>query len=354
MQPGETGKIPVRLSTGNRSGPIKKTITVTTNVPGRDERITLTFQGETWMVVDVKPATASFGRLAPNSTDEASKVQTLTITNNASEDLKIGEIKTTPDVFQTEIKPTKPGKEYELKVKLVGDLPSGSTNGNVTVATGLQEMPMLTIPIRAYVTADVEVMPPKLTLGSNRTGITRRQFYVRNNAKTPLKISDIKVSNPAIKATLEETKTGETFQIAVEIPEDVKMAAAGETVTLQTDNPRFASITVPINEVDYTGRKAPTGGSATQNLGRGPTARSKAKSAATVQKSGAQPISVEPGKAVRPAPTKTAPTAPAAPAAPAAGATPAAPTAPAAEAAPPEKDAKAAESAAAAGNSGSK
>ncbi len=312
VQPGETGKVPVRLSTGKRSGPIKKTISVVTNVPGRDERITLTIQGETWMPVDVKPATASFGRLAPNSADEAAKVQVLTITNNTSEDIKIGEIKSSLDAFQAELKP---GKEYELTVKLVGELISGSTNATVTVATGLQEMPTLSVPVRAYVTAEVEVMPPKLTLGSNRTGDSKRQFYIRNNAKTPLKISDIQVSNPDIKATLEETKAGETFQVALEIPKDTKIAATGETVTFKTDNPRLASLTGPINEVYY----APSGKDAAASpaapkLGQTSSGRPTVKSAATPQRPDVQRTPAGPGKAQRPTPTG-APTAPAAPAA---------------------------------------
>ena len=43
--PGETGQIQVRYDT-NRVGPINKTVTLTTNASGTDERVTLMIKGE--------------------------------------------------------------------------------------------------------------------------------------------------------------------------------------------------------------------------------------------------------------------------------------------------------------------
>jgi hypothetical protein len=213
----------------------------------------LTIQGNIWQPVDAKPRIASFGRITEDDAKTQTLVRKLTVINNMNTPANITDVKSTNPSFQAEIKTLEEGKQYELIVTLVPPLRSGSTNGSIEMSTGVPESPKLTIPVRAYVTSEVEVLPSKLTIRTGRVGNLKRYLTVRNNSKKPIKISDVQASSPALKLTLEEPKPGMQYKIGVDIPAEYEVPSGGDHITFKTDSPKTPSFTIPIIAGKYRG-----------------------------------------------------------------------------------------------------
>ena len=257
VEPGKTGKIPLKVGTTNFNGPITKTITINTNCEGAEASITLQIKGEVWQVVQVSPNNATFGRVTADNAKDGSLIRKLTVTNNTDKKAEFKVATSSSPAFKAEIKELEPGKKAELTVTLAGTLSTGMTSGNIEISTGLTEMAKVSVPVNAFLTPDVDVTPNRLTLPTGRTTPLQRHFYVKNNiAAKPLKISDIVASNPALKTTLTETTPGTQYRITLDIPAEYKVAEKGDTLTFKTDSASLPSMSIPITEINYGGNPA--------------------------------------------------------------------------------------------------
>ena len=227
---------------------MSKTVTVHTNAPAPQATATLTIQGDVWEVVASEPRTVNFGRLTAEAARAEGLTQKVTITNNVEARADLTEVRSTNPLFRAEAKTLEPGKKFELAVTVVAPLKSGSNNGAIELATGVPEAPKLSIPISAFVAPDVEVSPNSVALPANRPASMTRQLSVRNNTKVPLKISDLTVSNPALKVTLQETQPGMLYTITLEVPVGIQVSA-GDKITFSTDCSTLPSVVVPVNEM---------------------------------------------------------------------------------------------------------
>lgn len=254
VQPGESGKIPIKLNTGNTSGPIHKTITVNTNCTGEGQVVTLHIQGEVWHPIQTTPSGASFGRLTAEAAADAPQERKLTIVNNTEEKVEIKDVVVTNPSFKATVAALEEGKRWELTATVVPPLGTGPVTGTIELTTTLKDMPKVQIPVNAYVTADVDVTPNQLTLPANRNGNIQRQFFVRNNTVNPVALSDVAASSDKLKVNLIETQpVGKAYRLTVDIPQDYVVAASGDKITVKTDNPRVPMLEIPITQAPSPG-----------------------------------------------------------------------------------------------------
>jgi hypothetical protein len=317
VQPGESGKIPVKLNLGTHGGKQSKSITVHTNAPGDAATIRLIIQGIVWVPVDVQPPTAAFGRLTSESAKEPALAKKVTISSNVDKPLELSNVRSSNPVFRAETSVIEPGKKFELSVTLVPPLLAGNNTGKIDISTGLTEMPTLSVQVNALVAADVEVRPANLTLPEDTSAPLNRQLYVQNNVKTPMQLSGLETSNPNLKATLEETQPGMTYRLSVDVPAGYQPSPKGDKITFKTNNPSVPLLTVPVTK---TAAATPQPGTAVPAIKTPPA------------KPGAAPSPVPIQANMRPAPAGPGASAPQTPAAgaaaPAGGQPPAAPKAP--------------------------
>jgi hypothetical protein len=224
--------------------------------------LTISIKGELWQPVQVSPASAAFARVPQQSKDDAAMVRKLTIVNNVDGPAKLTGIKVPSDSFKAEVKELEPGKKFELTVSLVPPLKPGPVYGNIEVATGITEMPILKIPVNAFIVADVDVTPNQLALPQARVAALQRQLYVRNNVQTAVKLSDLQCTNSALTLDLRETQPGVAFLITVNIPTEYKPSPGGDTITFKTDRASLPLVTVPITEIPTPGYRPPMATSA--------------------------------------------------------------------------------------------
>lgn len=225
---------------------MKKVVTVTTNIPDSTTPVTLTIQGEIWEPVGVAPRIVNFGQLNSETAREPTLSRSVTVTNNLEEPAELTDVHCTNALFHVETKTVEPGKKYELIVTIADALRPGSNTGTIELSTGVAETPTLKIPVQASLTPDVDVSPPQMIVTPNATGDVKSQFTIRNHTQTPLDITDLTVSNPALQVELEEGQDGTSYILQVTVAGGAELSPAGEKITFQTGALSMPEVTIPV------------------------------------------------------------------------------------------------------------
>lgn len=248
MQPGESGKIPIKISTKKVAGPLSKSITVNTNITGAESTLHLTIKGEVWQPVQVTPPSAAFGRITSDQV-RPDQQRKLTIINNIEGELKPTNIRSTSPQFKAEVNPLEAGKKFELIVSMVPPLQEGNNTGKITIDTGLEEPATLEVPVYAFLTAPVDVTPTQLTLVSGRTAPMKRQFYIRSHDNRAFEVKNVHCTSDALKLEVTDMRGNkQTYQLIVDIPPDYAPTPAGDQITFETTHPAQPKMTIPINQ----------------------------------------------------------------------------------------------------------
>ncbi|GJQ27937.1 MAG: hypothetical protein HBSAPP02_29690 [Phycisphaerae bacterium] len=253
VQPGQSGKIPIKLSTGHGAGPMTKSISVQTNVPGEGATVTLQVTGTLWQVVQAVPTNVNYSSLRASGLTEEQLTKKVIITNNDQAPMKPSEPKVSGGPFKASLKTLTEGKEYELTVVAQQPLSKGSNTASIQIATGNAEIPMLNIPVSLYVMSDVEISPAQLQIPPTATILKPldRMFFVRNYTDKPIQVKEVTTTNPAIKTQLTELQAGTAWRLTVTLPEQYT-AAAGERMVLKTDSPTVPELIVPFMQSSPT------------------------------------------------------------------------------------------------------
>jgi hypothetical protein len=221
-------------------------VTVFTNIPDSAAPYTLNIQGEVWETLAIDPRLVTFGQLTMAAASQPALARTITITNNEDEPAELSNIHSTSPLFRVDTKVVEPGKRYELTIAIATPLQPGNNSGMIEVSTNIPETPTLSIPVQAFVMPDVEVTPPRLTLPQTVGADVNYRFNVRNGTATPLQVTDLTVSNPAMKVELREGQAGASCAIELVVPAGAELAPTGETITFKTNVPSTPTATIPI------------------------------------------------------------------------------------------------------------
>lgn len=245
VQPGQRGKISIKIDTKNLGGEVIKSVTVTTNML-TDSRIVLNIGGEVWRPIEATPAKAAFGRINKDALESQPLTRKLILVNNMDSPARLTNVRSGNPSFSATVKVLEVGKKFELIVS--GHLPvkTGMNYTTIEIDTSLPEMPVLRIVASMYVTAAVIVSPDKLSLLQDRPRDMRRSFFITNHTTTQMEISDIQVSNPMLKATITTNRPGFAFRLLLKIPAEYKVPQGGDTITMKTSHPYAPTLTIPI------------------------------------------------------------------------------------------------------------
>ncbi|MFH1417534.1 MAG: DUF1573 domain-containing protein [Planctomycetota bacterium] len=244
VQPGDAGAIPVTFRTKKLEGQVSKKITVFTNVPTQD-RLTLEIGGFVWLPLQATPKRATFGILKIEQAVEG-VLRKLTLQSNVESPVNITGVHSTNPVFSPEIKVLDPGRQFELTISLKGQVPPGSHRGRIEFSTGLEERPTVEIHVDAYIQADVDVMPAKISLSPGRKRDMTRRLIVRNGTETPLEVTQVTTTDPVLTTSLEETNRGTQYLVTLTIPKDYIPPPDGDAIVIDTNSTTMPRVTVPV------------------------------------------------------------------------------------------------------------
>jgi len=253
VQPGEAGRIPIRLFTPKVGGEVNKPITVYTNVEGPEGVITLQCRGVLWQPVEVTPASVSFGRMNLAEV-RAEPTRMVKVVNHTNEPAQLSDLRVTNPLFTVALATDEPGKRYALTVGLAPPFNYGSQQGAIELRTGLAQAPNLQIPVAIYIAPDVMVVPETLMLSADRRETVTRQLSIQNNARNPFKITGVAAEDPLIRIEPPPAEIVSIYRLTVSIPPEYRPTPGRDRIVIRTDHPDVPELKVVLVEHPPVGR----------------------------------------------------------------------------------------------------
>jgi len=246
VAPGKTGKIPLQFNSSGYGGGVTKSTTVTCNDPAQSN-IVLQLTGTIWKPIDVSPSMAIFNvsSEAPMLTNEMRSVR---IVNNTEQDITLSDLQCTNATFRAELKTVRPGKEFELQVTAVPPFNGSYVLAPITLKSSSAQMPLISLNAYVAVQQAVVIMPQQIMLPSGPlASATSSSITIRNSGTNSLVLKDAKANVPGVEVKVEEVQPGKLFTIVAQFPAGWQLASQQKAeVTVKSNHPKFASITIPV------------------------------------------------------------------------------------------------------------
>jgi thiol-disulfide isomerase/thioredoxin len=246
LDPGQEGEFPFSMMSTKLRGTFEKGITISSSDPVTPE-LRLKLKGEVKRYVDVVPTSANFGKITSQEPQE----RVVNITNNRDEPLKLTLVPSTDSKFKYDLVEKTPGKQFDLHVTAAPPFEEGTLKSTLTINTNVEDQKDIQVEVLATVPARLEVQPAVVTLTRARSegapveGLSRVIKFT-NYGKTPTKVLEATVDDPAVTVSVTERKAGEAYTIQVQMPAGYDPPPPGRTITLKTDDAQKPIITVPI------------------------------------------------------------------------------------------------------------
>ena len=244
VKPGESGTIPIKLSTERFKGPISKSVTVSSNDPKRPNSF-LQIKGQVWMPVSVDPQVATFPAL--KSLNDK-KTSVLTVVNHLETPLEIKNLRMDGERFEVALKTVKEGKECQIEITTVPPMVYGSNRGTIRFETNIPEADKFQIAASAYVMAPVQVVPNRIMLKEGVLDKPMKKYVtVLTYEDTPLEVSDIKVSIEGVKIESSSLNKGKHHRLVLTFPAGLDVDKLEDAIlSLETNNKEFSHFDIPV------------------------------------------------------------------------------------------------------------
>jgi hypothetical protein len=244
VEPGMTGRIPLKFNTANYGGKVVKSVKVTCNDP-IEPTITLQLKGTIWQPIEVSPSRAYFSVLAE---DPARETRVIRIVNNMDDPLELLDPECDSSVFEVELSNNRPGQEYELRVTVLPPLPRAHVQGQVKIKTSSEKVPVLTIPAYASVRPVVQVIPSRFTLPQAASdGAREAAVTVTNSGRDALELSEAAIDLEGAEVHVMEVIPGRQFKVELSLENGIEIGADQLVlVTLKSNHADYPEIKIPV------------------------------------------------------------------------------------------------------------
>lgn len=249
---GESDKIHITYNSRKGATNVSQTLTVETSDETRP-RETITVRGTVKNVFDGKPMlNLGFGDLTSESVDERS----IELTSNLDEPVNPTLEPLPPGTpFELKLETLEPGKRFKLTAKTVPPLKNPSS-ATATLKTGLTRFPTVTVPISAFISERVSIMPPAITILNTPQYQSTRVAQLKYLKTKPVTVKSITSNLPSVTASMNPAKITpingmfDQQMINVTVPPYADLPAEGATITIETDDPdpKYAKLILRVNK----------------------------------------------------------------------------------------------------------
>lgn len=244
IEPGSTGRIPLRFDTGSFSGTIQRTVTLVTNDP-RQSQLVMQVKAEIWVPVEVRPRTVMFQYHSDTTEGETKEVRLI---SHLDEPLQFDEVRSDHPSFAVTLDTVDPGREYALQIRTVPPLGSGMITTPLVLKPSNPDVAPIQVIAYAIERQPITISPSRLLLpsGTRPTG-ARPSITIRNNTANALELSDPQLNVPEATVELTELQPNRLFRLTPVFPEGFTLTP-GERVelTVKSNHPRHPEIRVPV------------------------------------------------------------------------------------------------------------
>jgi len=247
VQPGKTGTIPIQFNSANYSGSVVKTVTVTSN--DKNQRsVGLQLKGTIWKPIDVNPTFAVMNIPPDTESNVVSKVH---IVNNMDDLITLTPPESTQKTFTATLVTNKEGKDFELIITAIPPFSQPNAQSQITMKTSSTNMPTISVTAWANIQQAVVVSPPQVMLGAGPLASPQTvSVMIQNNSAKPLKLTEPAIDHKDAEVKLTEPNPGRTYTATLTFPQGFELASGKKLeFTAKSDNPKFATIKVPITQM---------------------------------------------------------------------------------------------------------
>ena len=241
---GGEGAISATFDTSGFIGEKKKTIGVHTNDPNQ-AITTLTMQGEIRVEVSAEPPQLYVGRLQRGR----QVTRTVEILSDIGSGITITKVENShPSIrVQTEALEKNGRRGKRLLVTVAKDTALGRLNDQITVKTTSKKRPSILIPVFGSLEGDLLVQPPQVTFGVVQPGQTKtRKVNIKNQAKTPVKITDVKSTAKGIVAVAVAVTPGAEYNVTLTTSGSTVPGPIRGEIKVSTDHPEERVLSIPL------------------------------------------------------------------------------------------------------------
>ncbi len=243
IDPGKSGRIPIRLNTKGMRGEIRKAIRIITNVP-ENPNYKVWLEGRVQEPVEISPRAVTFGIINPRQ----SRRKTVTIINQLKHPIFISKVRCEHPGFIPYLKVIKDGQKFELIVEVKPGLSPGQYSGGVEIQARLPAPSKIWIPVSGYVPRAVDIRPRRIIMRAGPLPeVMQKSISVRYTRAGFLKISELTVNRPEVKVELIEEIPDKQYRIIVTFPQGFTLPKGiPVVVTFKTNEPSFSKVEIPI------------------------------------------------------------------------------------------------------------
>jgi hypothetical protein len=253
VAPGQTCRIPVEIATDNYGGQaIAKFVTVNSNDKTRPV-VNLQVHGNVWVPVEVTPVMAVFNLTANTATNST---QAIKIINRTETPLTLFDPQSTNSAFSAILKTNVPGQEFELTVTAApaSGLPPffgvKSIQGEILLRTSVAILNPLKISVFETIYPEITIYPPDLPLPAGPLAQPSTNHIAIRGNLADLKLSNPGASVPGVEVSVLAIQTNRQYYLSAVFPKGFAIQPGQAIVlTVQTDNPRFPLLTVPVTPI---------------------------------------------------------------------------------------------------------
>ncbi|HXG47672.1 MAG TPA: DUF1573 domain-containing protein [Methylomirabilota bacterium] len=244
IAPGKTGRIPIQFNAGSFNGTVTKPITITCN-DAVQQTHQLQIRATVWRAIDVQPLYAYFPFVEGEVTND---VKIIRITSNEEGPVELEAPQSSNPIFQTELKPIKPGHQWELHVRCDWPGTNATRQGQITVKTSSTNVPQVTV--NAYVMPQPALMalPQQVLVPAGAlAGGYGATVSIRNNSSQAVQITEPSIDAEGVSVKLTESQAGKMFTLRLDFPSGFAFPA-GKTlhVTAKTTHPKMPVLRIPV------------------------------------------------------------------------------------------------------------
>jgi hypothetical protein len=254
ISPGERGSIRIRLGEPRRKGDYAGQV----EVAFKNHSVSNLIFGVVGTIlphIELLPMPEFFVATQRGQPKQAS----LQVINHEDEPLEIYRVEHASSRFLTDLETVQPGQRYKLTLTLRGDGKAGKLTEPVTLITSSKKQPLVKIPANTLIKERVYAFPDSVDLGLIRIQDLRTKPKLAESLSQTLMVyqdggKDFRVTAksdaPFLKLEPEASKFKDRYQIKVEvIPEKLKPGRIESSIAIETNDPEFSSLKIPVTTV---------------------------------------------------------------------------------------------------------
>ncbi|MBU0617999.1 MAG: DUF1573 domain-containing protein, partial [Planctomycetes bacterium] len=215
VAPGQTEQIKLTINTSRKpKGKFSKSVRVTTN-DAKNQSPTLACEGSVKVPFEMQPTAVNFSQIERGG--EAQR-KTVKITRGDAGPLALELAPVEHENIAATLREVEQGELYELDVELVPPWPNRAIQANLTVKTGVEEVPEEKIRVYARVAPRLRANPSRFTIPRTMQSDLDLKARLTWSGGDPGNVLEVTSSDTNLTAGFEET--GDQQVVVLHVPKD--------------------------------------------------------------------------------------------------------------------------------------